>query len=884
MQSPVESRNAGNTETPSAFITVELNRDSPTVVSFNFETALKPRHNFAQILSAALGCELQNQHVSLTDHGMSELAARCDLPLRRTLLTHAGEINVHAFKDLLHSESDFVIGVSVVMPSSDVVRCDPAPAHTIEGADRAIFVYVLNESVQIPDRIQFELGYGRAHAVRMGFVLGILLVVPIALMFWFRRRALSVPELSRPTLSFAHRRFIMWMSTLGALAWWAAIDLLHADEYMMFLLPSTKWTDLFSGDVFVWVLLWIPPVAVYFLCLLLSSPLQVLRGTDHSQREIFGRSFWAVARFALPFSFFALSLASMENSPRTSVVLFAAGIFLGGLTRRQFARAYGMDLHALTSGELRDRAFSMAQAAKTKLNQLYVLPMERMRIANAFAHSANNIFLTDYLVKNMSKREVDAILAHELAHLQSKHIARRMTIMFVAVIGMGFGLAYSEYWLPHGFPFGPLFLGLLFLLLFFTSRRNEFAADAGAVKLTGDAEALITSLAKLSQLNTMPIHWGKTDEKLLSHPSTLRRIKQLAIAGGIPETRIPELLNQSVSQPADVYSIPSTALPLGKVFSTRYKTRNAWKYAWSAALTTALIPSLVAYGAQMGQSGYLFVWTTYLVGFVLTIAAETLVANYFGRRGLPKLEAPLREKAKAEGAAWANRGGVFMSFTPDSAPRIYEGNWAWDLGFLSITPKELVYWGEEARFVLRRREVVSVWIGSGSFSWFDDSAVHVRWRDSAGQESTFITRPLSTLSTSLLAQDLESWHIGTSVRSDSPLVADQISVDSLSVPKFGQVTSMSPRNMVGAHHLVRDLVFNTFVALGMVFALGLFLPPLDMLAEPSGSAYVNPVAGAVYVLVVVLLTRLFLLIPFWRARETTSSGTIAPTSVASKNQ
>ena len=103
-------------------------------------------------------------------------------------------------------------------------------------------------------------------------------------------------------------------------------------------------------------------------------------------------------------------------------------------------------------------------------------------------------------------------------------------------------------------------------------------------------------------------------------------------------------------------------------------------------------------------------------------------------------------------------------------------------------------------------------------------------------------------------------------------------------PKFGQVTSVSPKSLVRAQYLMRDLVFNMFVSLGMVFALGLYLPPLDMLSEPSGSAYLNPAAGAVYVLAVVLLTRIFLLIPFWRFRETKLTEINLAADTATENQ
>ena len=237
----------------------------------------------------------------------------------------------------------------------------------------------------------------------------------------------------------------------------------------------------------------------------------------------------------------------------------------------------------------------------------------------------------------------------------------------------------------------------------------------------------------------------------------------------------------------------------------------------------------------------------------------------------------MREKAKAEGAANADRG-LFVSFAPDSRPRIYEGNWAWDLGFLSVTPEEMMYRGEEARFVLRRSEIASIAMGPGSVSWFDNSSVLVSWRDAAGREKTFNMRPLRMWSSRALAENLEDWRRGDPLPEDLSLAAGQSAPEESGAPNFGQVTSMSPRIFVRARSLLREFMFNMFVALGIVFALGLYFPPLDLLAGASGSAYLNPVGGALYVLTVVLVARIFVLIPFRRVREEKISDATAAVS------
>jgi len=99
------------------------------------------------------------------------------------------------------------------------------------------------------------------------------------------------------------------------------------------------------------------------------------------------------------------------STPRVGVLFITAGIVAGRFATKRFVRAYGLELHALTSGELRDRAFALAEKAGIKLNQLFVLPTGTIRMANAFAHAARNIYLTDYLLKNLDDEVLPGSLA-----------------------------------------------------------------------------------------------------------------------------------------------------------------------------------------------------------------------------------------------------------------------------------------------------------------------------------------------------------------------------------------------------------------------------------------------------------------------------------------
>src|SRR5262249_54947590 len=154
------------------------------------------------------------------------------------------------------------------------------------------------------------------------------------------------------------------------------------------------------------------------------------------------------------------------------------------------------------------RCFELAGRVGTKLEQLYLLPSGRGRLVNAFASSGNLVLLSELLVRKLTRREVDAVVAHELGHLAEKHVKKaRGCLGFILLAVFGTGLLVlaakmgwhkwvdlERWWFPAvGVP-----ILLVITLGTYRTRRWERVADAAAVRLTGDPEALITGLAKVS--------------------------------------------------------------------------------------------------------------------------------------------------------------------------------------------------------------------------------------------------------------------------------------------------------------------------------------------------------------------------------------------------
>jgi Zn-dependent protease with chaperone function len=862
-------------------LTIDADERGFTEVSLQVCFDARREAELSQQLPVALDCRPNQSEFWLYKHGKIDgLEVECEIPLPREGLQYNGQIDLARIQAILKDTGVTGLTLNLWIPRYGAARCDPRVQESSFPNGREC-TYVLRGAEDEPSVVHFSFGYNGALLARLASILGFLLLIPIALALWFRRRAMSASEESKPGIVFAYRRFITWTMLGGILVWWTATDLLHADDFATFLLAGTHLKDEVMATMLPWILVWIPPAIVYFLCLALSSPIHALRGMNRTQTQAVSQSFWAIARFAIPLPLVMLGVAELFNSPRIGVLLLLASMFMGRFVNQKAAKSFGMELQALTSGELRDRAFAIAQKAGAKLNQMYVLPAERMRMANAFAHSGNNIFLTDYLLKNLSKREVDAIVGHEMVHIQKKHIRNRILILIATVLAIIFVTIWTERWIPPNLPLGPMLYGGFLLMSFFISRRNEFAADAGALKLTGDAEAMITGLARLSRLNTMPIHWGKLDEKMLTHPSTLRRMAHLARVGGISEARVPELLSQSVVPPTDVYPVPATALP-GKIFSTQYKTRQSWVSAWTMMLAAAIVPATAALAIQQAHLSGLVRGLAYVAGALLTVAIYMTLQNFLPMRGGPKLEAGLREKLRKEGVPEEIRSGIVVGLAPDSSPRIYEGYWSWDIGLLAVTNDGLWYWGEESRFTLRREQIVHISLGPGPLGWFDVQAVHVAWKDVEGSKRKFSLTTSQGGSSTLemarltrqLASELENWYRGIPLPTGSLLSFGNAKThekkDMLDSPDFGQVTSLSPRALARGRQLVRIFLFDAFIATGVAILFGFRFPMLDANVPSSSTASLNTSGGAVlYILVTVWIARALVLWPFWRFREAT---------------
>ncbi len=111
------------------------------------------------------------------------------------------------------------------------------------------------------------------------------------------------------------------------------------------------------------------------------------------------------------------------------------------------------------------------------------------------------VVLTRGLLDLLDPKQLEAVIAHEIAHLANRDAAVMTAVSAPRVLGeVVVGESSSTLgllWLV-GWPLGLIPLGLGTGLTLTVSRYREFAADRGSALLTGSPEQLMSALVKLS--------------------------------------------------------------------------------------------------------------------------------------------------------------------------------------------------------------------------------------------------------------------------------------------------------------------------------------------------------------------------------------------------
>lgn len=221
-----------------------------------------------------------------------------------------------------------------------------------------------------------------------------------------------------------------------------------------------------------------------------------------------------------------------------------------GLSARMMLRLYGaVPLSAEVAGELHRLVHVLASKARidTPPSLFYVADPGVLAVTLGRPERAY-VMMSDGLLRLLTVRELAAVLAHEIAHIQHRDLQLMMlgdvlirlaraiafaglAMLLVNIPLYAYGLAHISWAMPIIFLFAPAMIGLLRLGL---SRSREYDADLGAIALTGDAAGLAAALRRLERYDAglierilMPGTRYRIPALLRSHPVTAERIRRL---------------------------------------------------------------------------------------------------------------------------------------------------------------------------------------------------------------------------------------------------------------------------------------------------------------------------------------------------------------------
>jgi STE24 endopeptidase len=141
------------------------------------------------------------------------------------------------------------------------------------------------------------------------------------------------------------------------------------------------------------------------------------------------------------------------------------------------------------------------------------------------------VAVSDYLIDNMSEREVDAVVAHEFGHVRGRHLLLKFGAVLACWISFG---ALFLALRPGGsasaaFSFVPLVVGMpigMLLVNGLLGVRLEQRADDAAAATVG-ADALTSALCRLGELNDTKGDTGRAWAVVTQHPGLDDRIARL---------------------------------------------------------------------------------------------------------------------------------------------------------------------------------------------------------------------------------------------------------------------------------------------------------------------------------------------------------------------
>lgn len=206
------------------------------------------------------------------------------------------------------------------------------------------------------------------------------------------------------------------------------------------------------------------------------------------------------------------------------------------------------DFEPLPAGPVREQVLRLSEESGVDVGEVYVVDASRRSsTVNAYVNgigSSKRVVIYDNAIRSLDRRELEALIAHELGHVKANDLFRGLGFALIVIPpGVLFvQLAARRILRRNGDdPAGPALIPVLAFLVAATvfvlqvpgsalSRQVEAKADRYAVALTEDPRGLVDLQVGLARANLSDVDPPAAWHFLFgSHPTTLQRI---AIAEG----------------------------------------------------------------------------------------------------------------------------------------------------------------------------------------------------------------------------------------------------------------------------------------------------------------------------------------------------------------
>jgi|HubBroStandDraft_1064217.scaffolds.fasta_scaffold01158_7 heat shock protein HtpX len=565
---------------------------------------------------------------------------------------------------------------------------------------------------QLPPAFEIHIG-APWQPSRLAVPFGLTVLGPVLLALWLRRRG------ERKGAPESAAVWLHWMLTANWLYWVSAISLSDIVAFAVHLQFSSEWFTFLTGAaVFV-----LPPLIATACCIAIMTSAPVDAGEPDAAGGLVKASVAREAAVLVPFAMFLVGASMAERDRRIALASLPLAYFTYRMLSIRVARwTMGIQV-ALTHGELRASVSALAQRAGVKLAGVYILSNKVARQANAFATGNKIVAMTRGLAERLTRRELNAVIGHELGHLRGKHIGVRITAFWAYILLVGpvtASLAHRAH-VPGPLLSLPILPLAYIMATAFLSRRHEFSADAKAAELTGDPEGMIAALARLRKITRGPVDWGGIQGSILSHPSMRDRVLALARRFGVAEERAlallhdPDLLSAGVPPEELRYPLPAEFAGADVLFSQSVKGEYCIWSGWIRNVVVVALTLTVVFQAtrMWPHASPAYMLLALLPGIAAAAWLYSALDCWLDHGFLRIFADRLRRRM---GPAAEN--GIFAGLLPGNRVWPIDGFYLWDAGFLWLSPDCLTYRGERTSFALTRESVNSISVEKGPYDWF----------------------------------------------------------------------------------------------------------------------------------------------------------------------